>query len=89
MTNSLALRIAAVLGFLAVAPRAHSAPTAQGSAGAEPDRCHLEKAVFYHFIHAVMLFVLAGRVPVQTGPLALFLPGNPGVLRVALRPGLH
>ena len=26
-----------------------------------------QTAVFYHFIHAVMLFLLAGRVPVPAG----------------------
>jgi uncharacterized membrane protein YgdD (TMEM256/DUF423 family) len=34
-----------------------------------------EKAVFYHFIHAVMLFVLAGRAPFQHGPWFCFLAG--------------
>ena len=34
-----------------------------------------EKAVFYHFIHAVMLFILAGRGPLQKGPWLAFLLG--------------
>ncbi len=34
-----------------------------------------EKAVFYHFIHAVMLFVLASRARVPVGPWASFLVG--------------
>jgi len=34
-----------------------------------------EKAVFYHFIHAVMLFVLAERKPFQAGPWWCFLIG--------------
>jgi uncharacterized membrane protein YgdD (TMEM256/DUF423 family) len=34
-----------------------------------------EKAAFYHFIHAVMLFVLAGRKPLARGPWFSFLIG--------------
>jgi uncharacterized membrane protein YgdD (TMEM256/DUF423 family) len=34
-----------------------------------------EKAVFYHFIHAVMLFILAQRPNVQPGPWISFLVG--------------
>jgi len=34
-----------------------------------------EKAVFYHFVHAVMLFILAGRTPIQSAPWLSFLIG--------------
>jgi uncharacterized membrane protein YgdD (TMEM256/DUF423 family) len=34
-----------------------------------------EKAVFYHFIHAVMLFVIAGRKPFAAGAWWSFLAG--------------
>jgi len=34
-----------------------------------------DKAVFYHFIHAVMLFVLAQRQPLKAGPWWCFLLG--------------
>ena len=34
-----------------------------------------EKAVFYHFIHTVMLFVLAHRQPVPRGPWLSFFVG--------------
>jgi uncharacterized membrane protein YgdD (TMEM256/DUF423 family) len=34
-----------------------------------------EKAAFYHFIHAVMMFVLADRKPFQLGPWWCFLVG--------------
>ena len=34
-----------------------------------------EKAVFYHFIHAVMLFVLAGRKPLAVCAWWSFLAG--------------
>ena len=27
-----------------------------------------EKAVFYHFVHTVMLFLLASRTPLRSGP---------------------
>lgn len=63
MTRPLATRIAAAMGFFAVA---------LGSFGAHGMRAILaqngtagiwEKAVFYHFIHTVMLFILAERQP--------------------------
>jgi len=34
-----------------------------------------EKAVLYHFIHAVVLFILAGRTPLHLGPWFSFLLG--------------
>jgi uncharacterized membrane protein YgdD (TMEM256/DUF423 family) len=34
-----------------------------------------EKAVFYHFIHTVMLFLLASRTPLRSGPWFSFLIG--------------
>jgi uncharacterized membrane protein YgdD (TMEM256/DUF423 family) len=34
-----------------------------------------ERAVFYHFIHAVMLFILAGRAPARVVPWFSFLTG--------------
>lgn len=34
-----------------------------------------EKAVFYHFIHAIMLFVIAGRKPFVAGVWWTFLAG--------------
>ena len=34
-----------------------------------------EKAVFYHFVHTVMLYVLATRSPLQSGPWLSFLLG--------------
>jgi uncharacterized membrane protein YgdD (TMEM256/DUF423 family) len=75
MTNTLATRIAAVAGFLAVA---------LGAFGAHGLKEILEQnkavetwrtAAFYHLIHAVMLFVLARRKPVPTGPWLSFLLG--------------
>ena len=63
MNQSLATRIAAAMGLLAVVLGAFGAHglkellAQNGMAGV------WEKAVFYHFIHAVMLFVLADRKP--------------------------
>ena len=34
-----------------------------------------EKAVFYHFIHAVMLFILSGRSPIPRGPWVSLVMG--------------
>ena len=34
-----------------------------------------EKAVFYHFIHAVMMFLVAGRSPLRLFPWLCFLAG--------------
>src|SRR5262249_8718239 len=34
-----------------------------------------EKAVLYHFIHGLMLFILAGRTPLPLGPWLSFLVG--------------
>ena len=63
MNQTLASRVAATMGLLAVALGAFGAHGLKdlfahnGMAGV------WEKAVFYHFIHAVMLFVLAERKP--------------------------
>lgn len=75
MTNSLATRIAAALGFLAVALGAFGAhglnPTLTANGMVEV----WKTAVFYHLIHAVMLFVLAQRPPLRRGPWSCFLGG--------------
>jgi uncharacterized membrane protein YgdD (TMEM256/DUF423 family) len=75
MTSTLATRIAAAMGFLAVALGAFGAHglkelfAQNGMAGV------WEKAVFYHFIHAVMLFVLAERKPFPAVAWWSFLAG--------------
>jgi uncharacterized membrane protein YgdD (TMEM256/DUF423 family) len=75
MTNSMALRIAAVTGFLGVA---------LGAFGAHGMEARLEEfgtgeiwrtAVLYHLIHAVVLFVLAGKEPFHRGPWICFVLG--------------
>jgi uncharacterized membrane protein YgdD (TMEM256/DUF423 family) len=76
MTHSTALRVAACLGFLAVALGACGA---HGPLKDLLDRNQTapiwEKAVFYQFIHTVMMFVLAGRTPLRSGPWYSFLAG--------------
>jgi len=75
MTNSMAVRVAAILGFLAVT---------LGAFGAHGLSHVLEKnqtlevwktAVLYHFIHTVMLFLLARQRPVPSGPWFSFFAG--------------
>jgi uncharacterized membrane protein YgdD (TMEM256/DUF423 family) len=75
MTNSLATRIAAALGFLAVALGAFGAHGLNPVLTANGMVETWKTAVFYHFIHAVMLFVLAQRRPVATGPWVSFFAG--------------
>jgi uncharacterized membrane protein YgdD (TMEM256/DUF423 family) len=75
MGNSLALRIAAGLGLLAVALGAFGAHGLKDLLARNDTAAIWEKAVFYQFIHTVMLFVLAGRNPVQWGPWFSFLLG--------------
>ena len=75
MNQPLASRIAAATGLLAVALGAFGAHglkqlfAQNGAAGI------WEKAVFYHFVHAVMLFVLAERKPFPTVSWWGFLVG--------------
>jgi len=61
MSPALATRIAAGLGFLAVALGAFGAHSLKDLLGQNGTTAIWEKAVFYHFIHAVMLFILAER----------------------------
>ena len=67
MTNTLAMRVAAGLGFLAVALGAFGAHGLKDTLAQNATTAIWEKAVLYHFIHTVMLFVLAQRRPVLTG----------------------
>lgn len=61
MNSRTASRIAAAAGFLAVALGAFGAHGLKDLLGANGTTAIWEKAVLYHFIHAVMLFVLAER----------------------------
>ncbi len=75
MTGPTATRIAAAGGFLAVglgAFGAHGLKTLLAQNGTT----HIwEKAVLYHFIHAIMLFVLADRKPFPSVAWWSFLTG--------------
>lgn len=75
MTNTLAMRVAAVLGFLAVALGAFGAHGLKDLLAQHGTTAIWEKAVLYHFIHTVMLFVLAQRRPVLTGAWLSFFAG--------------
>jgi len=75
MNNSRAMRVAALAGLLAVALGAFGAHALRGLLARNDTTAMWEKAVFYHFIHAVMLFVLATRNPVPRVPWFGFLIG--------------
>ena len=61
MMSAIATRIAAALGLLAVALGAFGAHGLKDLLAQNGTLAIWEKAVFYHFIHAVMLFILAER----------------------------
>jgi uncharacterized membrane protein YgdD (TMEM256/DUF423 family) len=63
MTNVAATRIAAGAGFLAVALGAFGTHGLKEILAQNGTMAIWDKAVFYHFIHAVMLFIIAGRKP--------------------------
>ena len=75
MTNATATRIAAIAGFLAVALGAFGAHGLKKILAQNGTATVWETAVLYHFVHAVMLLVLAGRRPLATGPWWCFLAG--------------
>ncbi|HEY4416304.1 MAG TPA: DUF423 domain-containing protein [Verrucomicrobiae bacterium] len=61
MSNSTATRVAAAAGFLAVVLGAFGAHGLKNVLAQHGTTAIWEKAVLYHFIHAVMLFILAER----------------------------
>lgn len=75
MTNTMATRIAALMGFLAVALGAFGAHGLQKLLEHNGRVETWHTAVFYHVIHAVVLFVLAGQTPLRRGPWWSFLIG--------------
>ena len=75
MNTTTASRLAAVVGALAVALGAFGAHGLKGALEQNHTAAAWDKAVFYHFIHAVMLFVLAGRTPFRALPWFSFLVG--------------
>jgi len=75
MTNATATRVAAAAGFLAVALGAFGAHGLKNVLAQNGTAAVWETAVFYHLVHAVMLFVLAERKPLTAGPWWCFLAG--------------
>src|SRR5688500_1688149 len=75
MNNGLAIRMAAVLGALAVGLGAFGAHGLKEVLTRNGTAAIWETAVFYHFIHAVMLYILTGRNPWPAGPWFSFLVG--------------
>ena len=75
MTNTTAIRVAAAMGLLAVALGAFGAHGLKAVLEQHNTAAIWEKAVFYHLIHAVMLFVLAQRKSFPAGPWMSFFFG--------------
>ena len=73
--GGMAARSAAAAGFLAVALGAFGAHGLKDLLGHNGTAAIWDKAVFYHFIHAVMLFVLAERKPFPAFAWWSFLVG--------------
>jgi len=75
MSNTTATRIAAALGALAVTLGAFGAHGLKDLLAQNGTAAIWDKAVFYHFIHTVVLFVLAQRQPLKAGPWWCFFSG--------------
>jgi uncharacterized membrane protein YgdD (TMEM256/DUF423 family) len=75
MTNTMAVRVAAIMGFLAVGLGAFGAHGLSQVLARNGTLEVWKTAVLYHFIHTVMLFLLAQRRPVPSGPLFSFFVG--------------
>lgn len=75
MNSATATRSAAAAGFLAVTLGAFGAHGLKDLLGHNGTAAIWDKAVFYHFIHAVMLFVLAERKPFPAVAWWSFLAG--------------
>jgi uncharacterized membrane protein YgdD (TMEM256/DUF423 family) len=75
MTSAAFTRIAAAMGLLVVALGAFGAHGLKDLLAQNGTTAIWEKAVFYHFIHAVMLFVLAERKKLPALPWWCFLAG--------------
>lgn len=75
MSNSSAIRIAALVGFLAVALGAFGAHGLKDLLARNGTLATYETAVLYHLVHAVVLLALAYRAPFRKGPFFAFLFG--------------
>jgi uncharacterized membrane protein YgdD (TMEM256/DUF423 family) len=75
MTDTTRTQIAAATGFLAVVLGAFGAHGLKEILAQNGTIGVWEKAVFYQFIHAVMLFVIAGRKPFASVAWWSFIAG--------------
>ena len=75
MTNSTALRISAIVGFLAVALGAFGAHSLKELLAQNGTTAIWEKAVLYHLVHSVVLLLIATREPLAARAWRLFLAG--------------
>ena len=75
MNSATASRIAAATGLLAVVLGAFGAHGLKDLLGRNGTTAIWEKAVLYHFIHAVMLFILAERKSFPAVPWWSFFAG--------------
>jgi len=75
MINSSAVRVAGVFGFLGVGLGAFGAHGLKDLLAQNQTTPIWEKAVFYQLVHTVMLYLLAQRRPLQTGPWFSFAAG--------------
>jgi uncharacterized membrane protein YgdD (TMEM256/DUF423 family) len=73
--NSLLFRVAAALCFLAVALGAFGAHALKGTLTANAMTDVWNKAVLYHFVHALALLVLAALPAVSRASSTLFVAG--------------
>lgn len=75
MSNTAAMRASAGLGFLAVALGAFGAHALKHILESNGTAEIWRTAVLYHFIHAIMLYVVASRSPLAAGPWWCFALG--------------
>lgn len=75
MSNQTAFRIAAFLGALAVGLGAFGAHGLKDVLVQNKTSAIWEKAVFYQFIHVLVMLFLAQRSPLQVGPWVCFVFG--------------
>jgi len=75
VTSRTTFRISAALGFLAVALGAFGAHGLEKLLTGNDRIDTWETAVLYHFVHALMMCVVAGREPLPRGPWLSFFAG--------------
>lgn len=75
MTPRLSLILSALLGFFGVALGAFGAHGLKATLASHGTAETWHTAVFYHLVHAVMLFLLATRTPFRPGPWTAFFLG--------------